>query len=658
MNRMKWMCLALVVALFGCGDINHTSTGPESPAAAEKSTSALLSSEDGNVALVLNDLRGVTIPATAVSVKVFVDSRLVEKFTGASNNIRLRVPFTAGDLDYSGVVDFDDFFIYADQFGLRESSDGFDFRCDFNGSGLVDFDDFFIFADDFGKAARFAAAAKPIVFSDSPPLEKRGKMTATDFATAYNALRQSVTRSAKIAAAGSEYLFKVSSLETAFAAKDTTVVGVIFEPREIVVQVNAAPRTSAHADSVFSVTVGDTVHVVMSQYFMTDDSLRYSVERTMLPWAVESDSVLLVTPISPDTTGITFRATDTADQSLAFRLSIGARLPVITRILSVSPSDTTVEAGADTSVPARGSLATFLDGQLSKTEEVQLALVGRDSVVADSLVVLNLRFSFEDLEAMQTISILPPPPPPVVVDQPPSVRLRLDRYQSALGSGRSMDFRVDANDDIGLDSTPARVVARHGQDSVVVEVRLMQIDLLNGYAYGAISIPAATSANPVTWTLTAYATDSAGQVGSASLEFPQDGWVAPPPPPPPPCDDTCHGYGTYTACGRYCGDAPPPPPTLVAPSFTGATLNVYSAGTPFSVTVGQTVTLAFSGVAGTPTPSAELMVNTGSGFQSAGGVTFTPSSPGVFQAKGRLTNSVGSVETTACNITVLGGGAP
>jgi hypothetical protein len=26
------------------------------------------------------------------------------------------------------------------------------------------------------------------------------------------------------------------------------------------------------------------------------------------------------------------------------------------------------------------------------------------------------------------------------------------------------------------------------------------------------------------------------------------------PTPPPPCDDTCNGCGTYSGCGRYCGD--------------------------------------------------------------------------------------------------------
>ena len=42
------------------------------------------------------------------------------------------------------MVDFDDFFIFADAFG---KSDG---EIDLNGDGMVDFDDFFMFADAFG----------------------------------------------------------------------------------------------------------------------------------------------------------------------------------------------------------------------------------------------------------------------------------------------------------------------------------------------------------------------------------------------------------------------------------------------------------------------------------------------------------------------------
>ncbi|MDP1709442.1 MAG: hypothetical protein Q8L21_00960, partial [Candidatus Komeilibacteria bacterium] len=147
MNRMMmWMCptLVMVALLSGCERINPTSTGPESPAAMEKvNSSTQLSAEtEGNVALILKNLRGDPIPATEVMVRVLVNSRFAGSFSGSSYGIRLPVPFTAGDLDGNAAVDFDDFFIFADHFGLAEGTDGFDPRYDFDDSGEINFDDF------------------------------------------------------------------------------------------------------------------------------------------------------------------------------------------------------------------------------------------------------------------------------------------------------------------------------------------------------------------------------------------------------------------------------------------------------------------------------------------------------------------------------------
>ena len=49
------------------------------------------------------------------------------------------------------VVDFDDFFLFADNFGASLQDGAFDPLFDLNGNGTVDFDDFFIFADSFGR---------------------------------------------------------------------------------------------------------------------------------------------------------------------------------------------------------------------------------------------------------------------------------------------------------------------------------------------------------------------------------------------------------------------------------------------------------------------------------------------------------------------------
>ena len=48
-------------------------------------------------------------------------------------------------------VDFDDFFLFADNFGKSEGDVGYDPLFDISPNGAVDFDDFFRFADDFGK---------------------------------------------------------------------------------------------------------------------------------------------------------------------------------------------------------------------------------------------------------------------------------------------------------------------------------------------------------------------------------------------------------------------------------------------------------------------------------------------------------------------------
>jgi hypothetical protein len=53
-----------------------------------------------------------------------------------------------GDFNGDEIVDFADFFLFADAFG------GADPKYDMDGSGLVDFGDFFIFADNFGKEAQ------------------------------------------------------------------------------------------------------------------------------------------------------------------------------------------------------------------------------------------------------------------------------------------------------------------------------------------------------------------------------------------------------------------------------------------------------------------------------------------------------------------------
>ena len=60
-----------------------------------------------------------------------------------------------GDFDGSAGVTFDDFFIFADNFGKAT----FEAATDMDADGDVDFDDFFIFADNFGKTGTYVGSS-------------------------------------------------------------------------------------------------------------------------------------------------------------------------------------------------------------------------------------------------------------------------------------------------------------------------------------------------------------------------------------------------------------------------------------------------------------------------------------------------------------------
>ena len=57
-------------------------------------------------------------------------------------------------------IGFDDFFIFADNFGLTAEDTGFDPAFDLAPNAMIDFDDFFVFADNFGRST--AAAGKRV----------------------------------------------------------------------------------------------------------------------------------------------------------------------------------------------------------------------------------------------------------------------------------------------------------------------------------------------------------------------------------------------------------------------------------------------------------------------------------------------------------------
>lgn len=66
-------------------------------------------------------------------------------------------------------VGFDDFFIFADFFGLDASSEDFDPAFDLSRNNKIDFDDFFVFADNFGRSLEAAGKGVPALAAGLNP---------------------------------------------------------------------------------------------------------------------------------------------------------------------------------------------------------------------------------------------------------------------------------------------------------------------------------------------------------------------------------------------------------------------------------------------------------------------------------------------------------
>ena len=91
------------------------------------------------------------LAALSVTTKVAV-AVAAPPATGIANSIGVR-PAIPSDFNGDGIVNFDDFFAFAQAFGTAQGQPGFDPKFDLDGNGKVDLDDFFLFAAAFGQKA-------------------------------------------------------------------------------------------------------------------------------------------------------------------------------------------------------------------------------------------------------------------------------------------------------------------------------------------------------------------------------------------------------------------------------------------------------------------------------------------------------------------------
>jgi hypothetical protein len=105
-----------------------------------------------------------TFRALRTDAEVSVDilrRTLYGEDTVAGRKVRIRPPGKGADFDGNGVVDFTDFFLFADAFGKPATGEAAKF--DLDASGAVDFGGFFIFADNFGKSvAKLVPVGLPV----------------------------------------------------------------------------------------------------------------------------------------------------------------------------------------------------------------------------------------------------------------------------------------------------------------------------------------------------------------------------------------------------------------------------------------------------------------------------------------------------------------
>ena len=97
----------------------------------------------------LDNETGSDIEQTAMAVRniaVDSDGRMIFGLFGADNRIG-----------------FDDFFIFADTFGLTAEDTGFDPAFDLSPNATIDFEDFFVFADNFGRSTAAAGKRVPML---------------------------------------------------------------------------------------------------------------------------------------------------------------------------------------------------------------------------------------------------------------------------------------------------------------------------------------------------------------------------------------------------------------------------------------------------------------------------------------------------------------
>lgn len=587
-------------------------------------------------------------------VETLVETRVSTATAQADATFAFFISDLPGDGDANGIVDFEDFFLLADTFGLRDGVEKFNPVFDMDGSGIVDLTDFFIFADNFGRRSSRAAGkptgiASSVSYEDAP----RGEMIEEVFLAAWGELHERLrpqggseppqAAAKQLQASEPEYRFHIQSLETpsAFVTFDVIITGsfpapgdpprellatpagvvgsitqtLFISPQDTTVAYGESPAARGILTTLYDgvpslvqavtpvPTSRDTVENadgslrVTARFSHEDLSAAQTITVLAPPPPLDTEPPLLSVQFLDGNAQLRVTADDNSVAELSVSITVAGRT-IAEQVAQEAgaPTDYNTGLAYDPSAPWRTSAVSV---QVSD---------GLNEAVLDTMLAL------EDFA-----------PPMVTIADGGSIS----------ADGRvSLSFDAeDGQSGVPRSGSPISIVARFPDNS---EAR-GTYSSLNRSASGVSGTVSSVFGSPNTGSprnveVLVQVVDEAGNMGQSSVTLRQNTYSAPPPPPPPPPEPE---------------PEPEPVPTPVAPSISAATANGIASGGMIITTAGSAITLSAS-FSGEPSPSAtwSLASRTASG-----------SSTSITAASGNLvltvTNSAGT-QTRTWQVAALG----
>ncbi|MBI2636893.1 MAG: hypothetical protein HYW81_01745 [Parcubacteria group bacterium] len=517
-------------------------------------------------------------------------------------------------------MDFDDFFLFADVFTLREGEEGYNPVFDMDGSGIVDFDDFFLFADNFGRRSSRAAGkptgiASPVSYEDAP----QGRMSEESFRAAWDALHERLNMPEPAGKAlqdsEPEYRFHVQSLESppAFAAFDVIIKGSFpapgEPPREIVVT-PAGPVTSI--TRAFFVSPQDTT-VAYGQSAVARGLL--TVLYDGVPSLVQAVSPA---PASRDTVA---NADGTFRVVARFSYEGLAAVQAITVLAPPPPPDTTPPTIAIQFLAGNARLRVTVSDNRASQLLVSITVAGR--VVSESALqeagtpadyntglvydeATPWRTSAVSIQASDGLNEAALDTAVALEDMVPPAVTIADGGSMAPDGRVSLSFTADEDQSGVSRSAPAvSVMARFpdGTEAAGTYSSLSRYGVAGVSGTVASSFGSPNTGSPRNVQVFVRVADGVGNTGEASVTLRQN--TASTSSPATGGGGGGGGGGSSGSSGGSSGGGggdTTPPPTNVAPSLSGASATV--GGNPISGAISANTAVTFSvSASGTPSPT-------------------------------------------------------